>query len=169
MIYSYFLKHRQIMKHLKKTPWTNIANALNKLKKFRDMSAHFQIITPNDENELLKNTNHILRLIKKQKQLSKQDIQILDKNLLTFNEIIKQIIESVQVNNVNALLNAVTFPQQSIIEMASNLNTINYSNLTKYTIPTIPPLSSLLNVPFETQKLTKPDDLKNNSETNDEK
>ena len=72
--------------------WIDINGDLNKLKEFRDQSAHYQVITERDKNELIEKAEHLLPIITPpDRELTKIEETNLSSAVKTLSDIAKQI------------------------------------------------------------------------------
>ena len=75
-----------------KTEWNDVNNELKGLKEFRDMSAHYQVITERDKEKLIERADHLLALLSPpERKLTKKESTNLSNAAKSLNELIKQI------------------------------------------------------------------------------
>lgn len=72
--------------------WNDINNELKDLKKFRDKSAHYQVITEQEKNKLIGKANHLLPLLSPpERKLTKKEEANLSNAARSLDELIKKI------------------------------------------------------------------------------
>lgn len=79
--------------------WTDINGDLNKLKDFRDQSAHYQVITEEGKQKLLEKADHLLTMLKPQeRKLTKSEQQ----NLSIVSESLTRIADQIKALTIPA-------------------------------------------------------------------
>ena len=75
-----------------KIEWNDVNNELKGLKEFRDMSAHYQVITERDKEKLIEKADHLLALLNPpERKLTKREEANLSSAARSLDELIKQI------------------------------------------------------------------------------
>ncbi len=75
-----------------KTDWNEVNNEIKGLKDFRDKSAHYQVITEIEKDELIERADHLLELLKPpERKLTKREEANLSSAAKAFAEIAKHV------------------------------------------------------------------------------